>query len=163
MVRDIRQGGAFNRNTVIEKTSHGGSAAPYLAMLAAGGAVGIALAFWVVATLIGAAVALAVVILGSAAAVALLGKTGASIAIEVAHYRKTGEVPQRQPLVQLGGKRPAVPAIEAPVMPAIEQAPPATWADVYEAQGRDRETAHRIYDAATYYGERVNLCEPEER
>jgi hypothetical protein len=146
---NIRQGGILNRNTVVQTHNvAGGGAAPYLAILAAGGAIGLALFCWVVATLIGAAVALAVIVLGSAAAAALITRAVTRSVLEVHHYRKTGELPQRQPLVQLGGKRqPAAPAIDVAPVAAIEAR--STWADVYEAQGRDRHTAQ--YEPATYY------------
>jgi hypothetical protein len=158
---NIRQGGILNRNTVVQTHNvAGGGAAPYLAILATGGAVGLALFAWVVATLIGAALALAVVVLGSCAGGALLIRALTRSALEVHHYRKTGELPPRQPLVQLPGRRQPAAAIEAPVVPAIENQPAATWSDVYEAQGRDRHTAQPAYDPATLYGP-GHLSEPE--
>jgi hypothetical protein len=128
----IRQGGLFCNNTV--KASGGGVGIGDLAGFGLAAAmVGLAMT---VGALIGGAVALTIIVCGSTASGCMLLRTAIRSGLEVAHWRKFGELPPaRQHLLSL--RRTPPPAIERPQ--PIEHAaypPPNGYAPLDASQVR---------------------------
>jgi hypothetical protein len=115
----LRQSNVFGSNNV--KMSGGGGGGG-VALLAGAGLLVIAPVALVVGTLIGGAIALMLIVLGSAAAGCLVLNTVVRRCLDVAHWKKFGQLPPPRGPVTVNLRRPAAPEqIEAPA-PRVERA-----------------------------------------
>lgn len=104
----IRQRTIFGSNHV----EQAGSGSPVPTLLALGAAGAMVTAAAIVAGLVGGALAIAILIFAYTGGSILLLRALTRSGLEIAHWRRTGELPQRQPLIVKNTITP--PAIEPP-------------------------------------------------